>query len=314
MLFSRKRDDPAWDGKSITLDATGASLAICTEEGQVLDASPSAKQLLARVGCRPRAEASWLPLGLWEAVCAHPLGEEVHWRPRDADVCLSCARHKLGSSLNLLSLGDASNQQQFLTLRLHHQRREALQSIAASVAHELRAPLSSIIFNLEVLKKRWRDLAHEEIQSLLEEIKLSCGQQDRCIRSLIDAAKLWPTRAVNLRDAFDHVSGVLHPIFRDGLHTLVCEIDPEHHVRGNPLLIEHIFINILMNAAESSRRPVTVRVTSSTVDSINDGDDSQESGCVLVRICDNGPGIPADVLPRLFDPFFSTKEGEVASA
>lgn len=306
----------AWEGGAISLAAAGAALAVCNGEGQVLDASPSARRLLARVGCLPETEASRLPRGLWETVCKQPPGEEVHWRPRDAELCLSCARHGLGSSLHLLYLADASNQQQFLTLRLHHQRREALQSIAASVAHELRAPLSSIVFNIEVLKRQWAQLSAREVVSLLEEVSLSCEQQDRCIRALIDAAKLWPARAVSLREVFERVSGVVHPIYRDGSHTLVCEVDPAHDVRGNPLLIEHIFINILVNAAEASRRPVTVKVLSERVDDLPDSIsraemplEGQPRGFVRARISDDGPGIAPEVRPRLFDPFFSTKEG-----
>ena len=307
MFFGRKQDDPAWDGKSILVNATCASLAICSKEGKVLDASPSAKQLLARAWCSLDNPAPTLPQAMWAAINEMALGEELHWRPSDADVCLACTRHTLGDSYMLLMLEDASNQQQLLTLRLHHQRREALQSIAASVAHELRAPLSSIIFNLELLQKQWSKLSADEIPSLLQEIRLSCDMQDRCISSLIDAAKLWPPRAVNLRDAFEHVSGVLHPIFRDGNHALEFDVDSAHHVHGNSLLVEHIFINILMNAAEASRDPIVVKVVSAIDE--RRGAKGQSGKEVRVVVSDDGPGIPAQVRPRLFDPFFSTKQG-----
>ena len=69
----------------------------------------------------------------------------------------------------------------------------------------------------------------------------------------------------------------------------------------------HIFINILMNAAQASREPVAVRVLSA-VDERKDGA-GRSAREVRVVVSDDGPGIPAHVRPRLFDPFFSTKHG-----
>src|SRR5204862_1833700 len=70
-------------------------------------------------------------------------------------------------------------------------------------------------------------------------------------------------------------------------------------VRGHAGQINQVFMNLLTNAAQalSGRDGATI-----TIDTATTGD------TVTVKIGDNGPGIPADVLPRIFDPFFTTKE------
>jgi signal transduction histidine kinase len=61
-----------------------------------------------------------------------------------------------------------------------------------------------------------------------------------------------------------------------------------------PAELNQVWTNLLDNAAYAARSTVTVRTR-------RDGD------AVLVEVCDDGPGIPEDVLPRVFDAFFTTK-------
>jgi CheY-like chemotaxis protein len=71
-------------------------------------------------------------------------------------------------------------------------------------------------------------------------------------------------------------------------------------VRANSARVGQVFLNLIMNAAQAldeasiSRNMVIVR-------SYDDGP------CVVIEVRDNGPGIPAEVLPRIFDSFFTTK-------
>jgi len=70
-------------------------------------------------------------------------------------------------------------------------------------------------------------------------------------------------------------------------------------VQGDKSKLEQVFINLLMNGAESMKGEG--RLTVST-------EPAQSGDLVLIRIQDTGPGIPEPYRSRLFDPFFTTKE------
>ena len=60
--------------------------------------------------------------------------------------------------------------------------------------------------------------------------------------------------------------------------------------------LDQVLLNVLANAAQAISGPGTI-----TIETRREGD------LALVRVADSGPGISADVLPRVFDPFFTTK-------
>src|SRR5262249_7927923 len=68
-------------------------------------------------------------------------------------------------------------------------------------------------------------------------------------------------------------------------------------VRGHAGQINKVFMNLLTNAAQalSGREAATITITT-----------RGDADSVEVKIADNGPGIPADILPRIWDPFFTT--------
>src|SRR3546814_865303 len=69
----------------------------------------------------------------------------------------------------------------------------------------------------------------------------------------------------------------------------VCSSD----LHADRVRLEQVLINLLQNAAEAMRGTNGARVTLR----------AHGDGPVLIDICDNGPGIPADILPQLFTPF-----------
>ena len=72
-------------------------------------------------------------------------------------------------------------------------------------------------------------------------------------------------------------------------------------LHGDPLLLQQAFLNILINAEHAVAGNGRGRIEIST------SLDTRRQA-VVVRIRDSGKGIPADVLPRIFDPFYTTKD------
>jgi two-component system, NtrC family, sensor kinase len=81
--------------------------------------------------------------------------------------------------------------------------------------------------------------------------------------------------------------------------TVVKQFGDVGRVRGHAGQVNQVFMNLMTNAAQAlaGREHATITITtSSTPDRVE------------VKIADNGPGIPAEVLPRIWDPFFTTKD------
>jgi two-component system, NtrC family, sensor kinase len=86
--------------------------------------------------------------------------------------------------------------------------------------------------------------------------------------------------------------------------TVVKQYNNPGRVRGHAGQINQVFMNLLTNAAQALSQREEARITIETKGGISVG----EQDGVEVKISDNGQGIPAEVLPRIWDPFFTTKD------
>jgi signal transduction histidine kinase len=85
---------------------------------------------------------------------------------------------------------------------------------------------------------------------------------------------------------------------RHALVSLVLSPEP-CLIRGNPVHAQQVFLNLISNAADA--------VSRERAPSIEAGVRTKPDGRIEAWVRDNGPGIPADLLPRIFEPFFTTK-------
>jgi two-component system, NtrC family, sensor kinase len=77
-------------------------------------------------------------------------------------------------------------------------------------------------------------------------------------------------------------------------------IDPELRLHGFPGQIDQVFMNLISNAAQA----VGTRDSGGTIRIAA----QKKADDVEITVADDGPGIPADVIPKIFDPFFTTKD------
>jgi PAS domain S-box-containing protein len=179
-------------------------------------------------------------------------------------------------------------------------RRESLAAIgemAAAVAHEIKNPLAGIGGAVQVIRRGFpKDDPRVEV---VEEIQSQVRRLDRTLRDLLTFAR--PTHArlgqLDLEEFSARILRVLaeEPVLKR--HEIEVEIPEGMLVRADPQLLENILLNLLLNAGQamgSTEGRIALRATESP-------DHSR------IAIADNGPGIPEDVLPRLFKPFFTTK-------
>jgi signal transduction histidine kinase len=285
---------------AIELAEVGGALAACDSQGRIAGCSPSARQLLSRLGLSLESLPAPIPTVLWQLIASRDVGVAVQWRSSaEEDLMLGCTRYRLGDDGWLLVMSEISHKQSLLAERLHQQRLEALGRLVATTAHDLRSPLSSIVFNSDVLAARIDELPVERVREAVGDINTAAARLRGTIDCLLDYVRLGPAVAseVSIREILTRTQSLLRPLLRAGAHRLLDTIGAEaDRALGNPLAVEQIFVNLVLNSLEAARGPATVRVSSSL-----------QGKLLRVLVEDDGPGIPSEHRLQVFDPFFTTK-------
>ncbi|HTU57184.1 MAG TPA: ATP-binding protein, partial [Polyangiales bacterium] len=302
---------PLSEGASemLALSAIEAPIALCSSSGQLEAATPAALVLLQRLGVLDLPPAP-LPTDLWRLLTRAEAGEAVEWRPpRAKRNLLGCTRYDVSDRGSLLLMREVSEKHLAFSRRLHRQRLESTGRLVASIAHDIRSSVASIVYSADFLSVSGGSITEQSLRDTVREISDASKRLRLTVDGLLDYARLGPSVAVpvSLREVLGRSQGLLRSLYREGMHRLRLELAPDAEwASGNPIAIEQVFVNLLLNAAESSSEPRQV-VVSSTLSAAPDARHGAERTHVCVRVCDDGPGIPEALRESVFDPFFTTK-------
>jgi signal transduction histidine kinase len=198
----------------------------------------------------------------------------------------------------------------------------SLGSLVAGVAHEINTPIGSINSNGDVmvraLKKLRQRLAAlpaevqgdtelrrtlEVLEELAEVNQTACGRIVKIVRSLRNFARLDEAerKKVNLHEGLESTLTLVHHELKNRIEVIRNYGDiPE--IECSPSQLNQVFMNILVNAAHSIGKKGTITISTRYRD-----------GEVIVSFADTGKGIEPSVLPKIFDPGFTTKGVGVGS-
>ena len=197
--------------------------------------------------------------------------------------------------------------------RLHTraERLEAVAELSASLAHEIKNPLASIRSAAELLAK---DPTAVDTRTLTSLVQRESDRLSRLLSEFLDFARTGITRAkrVDLRDVVRGAVALLenNPGMPSGVRIVSVFPSSSLVVVGDDDLLHRAIFNLLLNAAQASPPGGEVRVEGGELapSQLPAGRPSFARGAVMVKVSDSGPGIPAQVRERLFEPFVTTKE------
>jgi signal transduction histidine kinase len=198
----------------------------------------------------------------------------------------------------------ASMERVSLVRRVARRRRiEAVGEVAAGVAHELRNPLFGISSAAQLL--RFRALEDPVIEKNVGRILREVERLNRMVTSLLeygrpavlklapgDPEEIWDDVLEKERGRLESRALVVH---RTRVQGARAAIDAEQ--------LAQAFANILINAVDAAPEASDLTLAASTLPL------PLPSGAWRCRLTNTGPAIPSDVLPHVFEAFFSTKPG-----
>lgn len=190
-------------------------------------------------------------------------------------------------------------------------RLAALGEMAAAIAHEVKNPLAGIEVMAGLLKRRLADDA--DAQSTLGDIIKDAKMANAIVVEVLDFVR--PVRlqvertavADVVRDAIS-IAGSQVPV--GDIEVRVELPDDLPPIQGDSHQLRQVFTNLLINAFEAMSRTGSVRITGVQLndeDEVAVGTDITAVRMVQVEVADDGPGVPQDVMDRIFNPFFTTK-------
>jgi PAS domain S-box-containing protein len=178
----------------------------------------------------------------------------------------------------------------------------ALGEFVAGIAHELNNPLQAVLGHLELLRVTGAFPKHlrRDVQTVYRE----ADRAAKIVRNLLafSGSRRRVRRAISITALLQRIVAMRAAACRATDIEVVRHYDEKlPRVMSDPLLLYQVFLNIMVNAehaivAAGRGGRIEINVTASPGDRI------------VVSVRDTGVGIPPDVLPRIFEPFYTTKE------
>jgi len=202
----------------------------------------------------------------------------------------------------IVYLNDRTRQ---LETRLDEEKRLAyVGTIAAGMAHEIRNPLSSVKMNIQMIETRLSQAGRqsdEYVVTKIGRIHREAARLEESVNNFLAFARPKPIqrRWVDLNESIDHIIEFLEPasssdgirIVRDYTRNL-----PQAHI--DPDQLGQAVENLIRNAHQAIGKDGIIEVYT-----------GRHEAHLEIRVSDNGPGIPPDIRDRIFEIFFTTKEG-----
>ncbi len=182
------------------------------------------------------------------------------------------------------------------------EKRDLLARLLGRLAHEIRNPLSSLDIHVQLLEEDLGTLAPQMRDHLTPRLEIIHGELHRLESIVGNFLRLAGPSALDLEEVqvqkvVMHVCDLLRPeAAAREIEISAIVHDPLPQLTADPVRLTQALMNLVINAVQAVERKGRVEVSAGPTD-----------GGIMIVVRDNGPGIPAEKLAAIFDPYFTTK-------
>src|SRR6266487_3480475 len=188
------------------------------------------------------------------------------------------------------------------------QRLEAIGQLTGGVAHDFNNLLMVVSGSVQRLR---RDLTSEKHVRLLDMIENATNRGESLTRQLLAFSRrqMLTPAVIDLTERLPELKDMLTRSLRDDITTEVVVPDESCAVKVGPSELELALLNLAVNARDATPNGGTLTITVEPVVLKGRATEEGLSGdFVAIGVADTGSGIAPDILPHVFEPYFTTKE------
>ena len=270
------------------LDALPGGVIILDSDDSITEANPQARALLGE----PLEGQSWTAIeqrGRFNSQGSF----EIRGRRLNISTC-----PLPGGNETIVLVSDITAQHTLQRELGRKTRLSSLGEMAARLAHQIRTPLSSTVLYVDQLSK---DIDQVKRDRICKALKSQLSQTESLITSMLGFVRggsllcLEPAKVkCVVEEASSSCDGILEA---SGAEVTTNRINPSLTILAAPTELSSVIANMIQNSIQVCEDKPEIEVWAGAIN----------QHMMLIRVSDNGPGIPNDVIDQVFDPFFTTR-------
>jgi PAS domain S-box-containing protein len=247
---------------------------------------------------------------------------ELHMRTRDDEELIvesrwTLVRDESGAPDRVLVINtDITERKRLESQFLRSQRMESIGRLVGGIAHDLGNLLMPITLGVKVLRRRLEQ-TDDKIEQVLSMIQKSAERGGNMVEQVLAFARGVEGErvALQLDGIVDEIENITDETFPETIEVQTDVAEDLPRVVGDATQIQQVLMNLCVNARDAMPEGGTLSIAACPVE-LTEADaerniDAEPGPYVCLRVQDTGTGMPEDVMDKIFEPFYSTKdEGE----
>jgi PAS domain S-box-containing protein len=245
-------------------------------------------------------------------------GVEVRWRCQDGTIITvrlsgRGVRDEREGAEVLEVIAEDVTERRLLEDQLRQaQKMEAVGTLAGGIAHDFNNLLTVISGYSQILMEQ--NTGNSQSSNSVEQIFHAAARAAALTRQLLAFSRrqMLQPQVVSLNRLIGNVERMLQPLLGERISIDVHAARDLGTVKADPGQLEHIVMNLAVNARDAMQKGGTISIQTANVDLDEDFVRTHPGAApgryVMFSVADSGTGMDADTLPHIFEPFFTTKE------